>query len=43
MYFPATDPMLNGMTYQLPILTMVNMIAGIVGSPDGAVLMRPQP
>lgn len=43
MYFPATDPMLNGTIYQLPILTMENMIAGILGSLDGAVLMRPQP
>lgn len=32
-----------GMSYQLPILTMENMIAGILGSLDGAVLMRPQP
>jgi hypothetical protein len=32
-----------GISYQLPILTMVNMIAGILGSLDGAVLMRPQP
>jgi len=43
VYFPATDPMLNGMTYQLPILTMENMIAGILGSLGSAVLMRPQP
>jgi len=39
----ATDPMLNGTIYQAPILTMENMIAGIVGSPGSAVLMRPQP
>lgn len=43
MYFPATDPMLNAMIYQLPILTMENMIAGILGALGGAILMRPQP
>ena len=32
-----------GTIYQLPILTMVNMMAGIFGSPDGAILRRPQP
>jgi hypothetical protein len=32
-----------GMSSQLPILTMENMIAGILGSLDDAVLMRPQP
>jgi len=39
----ATEPMLKGTTYQLPIFTMENMIAGILGSVGGAVLMRPQP
>ena len=39
----AVCPMLNGTIYQLPIFTMENMIAGILGSPAGAVLMRPQP
>jgi hypothetical protein len=29
--------------YQLPILTMVNMIEGMLGSSDGAILRRPQP
>jgi hypothetical protein len=43
VYFPATDPMLNGTIYQLPILTTENMIAGILGSVVDAVLMRPQP
>jgi hypothetical protein len=40
---PATHPMLNGTIYQIPIFTMENMIAGILGSPDGVILMRPQP
>lgn len=39
----ATDPMLRVTIYQLPILTMENMIAGILGSPGAAILMRPQP
>ena len=39
----ATDPILKGTIYQLPILTRENMIAGILGSPGGVVLMRPQP
>jgi hypothetical protein len=29
--------------YQLPILTIENMIAGILGALVGAILMRPQP
>ena len=33
----------KGTIYQGPILTMENMMAGILGSVDGAVLMRPQP
>jgi len=39
----ATGPMQNGTISQLPIFTMENMIAGILGSAAGAVLMRPQP
>ena len=39
----ATEPMLKATTYQLPIFTMENMIAGILGSVDGAVFIRPQP
>ena len=42
-HFFYYKPMLNGTIYQAPILTMENMIAGIVGSPGSAVLMRPQP
>lgn len=32
-----------GTISQLPIFTMENMIAGMLGSAAGAVLMRPQP
>jgi hypothetical protein len=35
--------MLNGTIHQSPILIMENMIAGMLGSSDGDVLMRPQP
>ena len=39
----ATDPITKRNDYQIPIFTMENMIAGILGSAGDEILMRPQP